>query len=46
VRFVITRAGFKGGGANWAVAQGLPQLMASTKTVNYYLRKHKNTFRN
>ena len=35
-----------GGGANWAVAQGPPQVRGlQKKTVKkYYLRKHKNTF--
>jgi len=44
---VYLRAGFKGGG-NWAVAQGPPQPRGlHKKTVkNYFLRKHKNTFRN
>jgi len=40
---IVFRAGFKGGGANWAVA---PKLRALHKTVKkyYYLRKHKDTF--
>jgi len=40
----VVRAGFKGK-ANWAVAQGPPQLRGlHKKTVkNYYLKKHKNT---
>jgi len=39
---LLGRAGFKGGGANWAVAQGPPQLrgLHKKKVKNYYLRKH------
>jgi len=38
------RAGFKGRGANWVVAQGPPQVRGlHKKTVKtYHLRKHKN----
>jgi len=40
------RPGFKGGGANWAVALGPPQLRGlHKKTVkNYYIRRHKVLF--
>jgi len=47
---LVRRTAFSAGpdlrGANWAVAQGPPQLRGfHKKTVkNYYLRKHKNTF--
>jgi len=40
---VESRAGFKGAGANWAVAQGLHKKTAKN-SKNDYLRKLNNTF--